>query len=50
MTISLAGTDNNTEVALSQDNNVDEKTRKESEKNWGAMLEGLKQYVAAAPT
>ncbi len=45
VTIDLAGSANKTEVSLSQDNNSDEKARKESEKNWGVMLEGLKKYV-----
>jgi uncharacterized protein YndB with AHSA1/START domain len=48
VSISLAGTGNETEVSLSQDNNVDEKSRKDSETNWGAMLEGLKKYVEGA--
>jgi uncharacterized protein YndB with AHSA1/START domain len=48
VSIRLAGTGNETEVSLSQDNNFDEKTRQESEKNWGAMLEGLKKYVEEA--
>ena len=48
VSISLAGTGKETEVALSQDNNLDEKARMESEKNWGTMLEGLKKYVEAA--
>ena len=45
VTIALAGSANKTEVSLSQDNNSDEKARSESQKNWGAMLEGLKEYV-----
>ena len=45
VTINLSGNGNETEVSLSQDNNSDEKTRKESEKNWGAMLDGLKKYL-----
>ena len=45
VTIDLAGSGNNTKVSLSQDNNSDEKACKESETNWGAMLEGLKKYV-----
>ena len=45
ITINLAGSDNRTEVSLSQDNNPDEEARKESAKNWGMMLEGLKKYV-----
>ena len=45
VTISLSGSGNRTEVSLSQDNNSSEEARKESAKNWGAMLEGLKKYV-----
>ena len=45
VTINLSGTGDKTDVALSQDNNADEKSREESAKNWGAMLEGLKKYL-----
>ena len=45
VTINLSGSGNKTEVSLSQDNNLNEEARKESAKNWGAMLEGLKKYV-----
>ena len=45
VTINLSGSGNKTKVSLSQDNNSDEEARKESEKNWGIMLEGLKKYV-----
>ena len=45
VTIDLSGSGNKTEISLSQDNNADEKARKESEKNWGMMLDGLKKYV-----
>lgn len=45
VTITLSSAGNETEVALTQDGNVDEKARKASEKNWAAMLEGLKRYV-----
>ena len=45
VTIKLSGTGNKTELTLLQDNNADEAARKESEKNWGGMLEGLKKYV-----
>src|ERR1035437_3531094 len=48
VSINLSGRGNETEVSLSQDNNSDAKTRKESEKNWGTMLEGLKKYVEKA--
>ena len=43
--IRLSESDGTTRVALSQDNNPDEKTRAESEKNWNAMLEALKAYI-----
>lgn len=33
------------EVTLTQENNDDELTQMESDKNWGAMQEGLKKYV-----
>ena len=45
VTYNLSGSGNKTEVSLTQDNNSDEKERKESEENWGAMLDGLKKYV-----
>ena len=45
ITINLSGNGNKTEVSLSQDKNADENARKESEKNWGVMLDGLKKYV-----
>lgn len=48
VTIRLAGMGNHTEVSLSQDNNLDERTCKESQKNWEMMLEGLKKYVEGA--
>lgn len=48
VSINLSGHGNETGVSLSQDNNSDEKARKESEKNWGTMLEGLKKYVEKA--
>jgi hypothetical protein len=34
-----------TKVTLLQDNNPHEKSRAESEKNWNAMLEGLRKYA-----
>jgi uncharacterized protein YndB with AHSA1/START domain len=34
-----------TRVSLSQDNNADENAKQHSEKNWGMMLGGLKQYL-----
>ena len=45
VTIDLSGEGDRTHVALSQDNNDDEKAKAHSEKNWGNMLEGLKKYV-----
>ena len=48
VTIDLSGSGNKTEISLSQDNNADEQARKESEKNWGAMLDGLKKHVEKA--
>ena len=47
VTITLAGTDR-TEVTLAQDNNTTEDARRESERNWAAMLDGLKRYVEGA--
>lgn len=48
VTIQLVGRAQQTEVSLSQDKNVDEKARKESETNWAAMLEGLKKFVGTS--
>ena len=48
VTINLYGNSNKTEVELSQDKNADEKSREDSAKNWGTMLEGLKKYVEKA--
>ncbi|HKW81373.1 MAG TPA: SRPBCC domain-containing protein [Casimicrobiaceae bacterium] len=45
VTIDLSGAGTKTEVSLSQDNNADEKSCRESEKNWEAMLDGLKKCV-----
>ena len=45
VTINLSGSGKQTKVSLSQDNNSNEKERKESEQNWGAMLDGLKKYI-----
>jgi len=45
VSIRLAGSGDRTEVSLDQDNNPDASSRQESEKNWSAMLDGLKQYV-----
>ena len=48
VTIDLSGSGDETEVSLSQDNNADENARRESEKNWKSMLQGLKEYVEKA--
>ena len=48
VTFNLSDSGNKTEVSLTQDNNSDEKERKESEGNWGSMLDSLKKYVEKA--
>ena len=46
VTITLsAGDHEETRVRLVQDNNESEESRVESEKNWAAMLEGLKKHL-----
>ena len=45
VTIDLAGDGDETRVSLTQDNNPDEEARKHAEKNWVAMLDGLRKYV-----
>jgi len=45
VTIDLSGEGEETRVSLAQDNNADEKALAHSEKNWTAMLDGLKKYV-----
>ena len=45
VTIDLAAHGEQTQVALTQDNNTTEDARRHSEKNWRVMLEGLKKYV-----
>lgn len=45
VTIHLEGHDDRTKVTLTQDNNADAGAKAESEKNWKAMLSGLKDYV-----
>lgn len=45
VTIDLTDIDNETRVYLSQDGNPTEEARLHSEKNWEAMLRGLKAYV-----
>jgi uncharacterized protein YndB with AHSA1/START domain len=47
VTIALAEQDGHTQVSLTQDNNRTEEERAHSEKNWTAMLEGLKKVVEA---
>jgi uncharacterized protein YndB with AHSA1/START domain len=45
VTITLTPEGNGTRVSLSQDNNVNEKERDHSQKNWEMMLGGLKKFV-----
>jgi len=45
VTIMLADGADRTEVSLVQENNENEQAQLESEKNWNAMLEALRQYV-----
>lgn len=45
VTINLAGTNGQTRISLTQDNNATEEARLDSERNWEMMLAGLKQYV-----
>ena len=45
VTIELEENGTATNVTLTQDNNVVEKDREHSEKNWGMMLDGLKKFV-----
>ena len=45
VTIRLSGNGGTTNVSLSQDKNPDQKSQAASEKNWNAILEGLKKYV-----
>ena len=47
VTIELADAGEKTAVTLTQDNNSTEAARMESEKNWNAMLAGLKKFVEA---
>ena len=48
VTIELSHHGQQTRVMLSQDSNPTEEVREHSEKNWKAMLEGLKQYTEAS--
>lgn len=43
--IELLDKNNKTEVVLTQDKNGSEKEQQESQKNWKAMLEGLKKVI-----
>ena len=45
VTIELEASGNRTSVSLSQNNNATEEAQHHSEKNWKAMLEGLKKVV-----
>ena len=45
VTIQLIRNGDRTDVSLSQDNNLTEEAKRESEKNWKTMLGGLKEYV-----
>lgn len=47
VTIELSGDENETKVRLSQDNNSTEQAKEESEKNWDAMLGGMKKLLEA---
>jgi uncharacterized protein YndB with AHSA1/START domain len=48
VTIDLTEKDKQTIVALTQDNNADEKTKDHSEKNWKMMLASLKKLLEEA--
>ena len=50
VTIELVPKDIRTSVWLSQDNNPTDAAREHAERNWAAMLAGLKSYVAAEPS
>ena len=45
VTYELSGTDNETTVTVTQDNNPDQKTLESSTQNWQTMLDGLKKAV-----
>lgn len=45
VTIDLGGEGSSTRVTLSQDNNPSDQARRESEKNWTAMLNALKRLL-----
>jgi uncharacterized protein YndB with AHSA1/START domain len=50
VTIELSGSESQTRVMLSQDNNPNEEAAEHSKKNWEMMLNGLKQYVEKRPS
>lgn len=45
VTIEISDEAEGTRVVLTQDNNPTDEVRRHSEKNWAAMLDGLKRYV-----
>jgi uncharacterized protein YndB with AHSA1/START domain len=45
VTVELSASGPSTRVSLLQDHNATEAAREHSERNWGTMLRGLKQYV-----
>ena len=45
VTIELEDLGSHTAVKLTQDNNATEEARRHSEKNWAAMLDGLKKFL-----
>ena len=45
VTIELSGSGNQTTVSLSQDKNATPEAKEHSEKNWSAMLSGLKKLL-----
>lgn len=45
VTIELSSQGQQTIVSLSQDNNANEEDRKHSERNWGMMLETMKNFL-----
>jgi uncharacterized protein YndB with AHSA1/START domain len=45
VTIELSDEAEGTRVVLTQDNNPTDEARRHSERNWAAMLDGLKRYV-----
>ncbi len=49
VTVELKEAANVTHLHLTQDGNATEKEREESEKNWSAMLDGLKKVLGEAP-